>query len=339
MPLLLFKSEDFKLPVGTKAVNISASKKKAALRSVDRTLTKARKKGGDYAFFYDAPAEEDTAPLGKGALCRDVRQKISAFLVSEDFSGLDEEPVIYLVIEGKAPGDGAFYGYLSSKVERRGTLPDAEALVAKRKVLYSGGAAEKAPFARSARPSSYSSDGLFDESVCEEPPHQYMPCPGSAAFAMDLTEAEETAVPNASSRPSFNIISSAAARTEKTDSLEDMLKKLDESFRDSLLRIIDSKGMTDAECYKKANLDRRHFAKIRNNPDYHPGKNTVLALAVALELTLPEAEKFLAKAGYAFTNSSKSDIIVQYFILSGIYDIYEINDRLFEYDQDLLGAS
>lgn len=121
-------------------------------------------------------------------------------------------------------------------------------------------------------------------------------------------------------------------------SLEDIVSHLDEPFADMLLRIIDSKGKTDAEVYKKANIDRRLFSKIRSVKGYTPKKKTILALAVALELTLDETEELLSRAGYAFSRASKFDVIVAYFIVHGKYNLYDINEVLFIYDQPLLGA-
>lgn len=133
-------------------------------------------------------------------------------------------------------------------------------------------------------------------------------------------------------------VSLAPAAGAPMPKLEDYLSQIDEGFREMLLRKIDERHMTDAECYKKANIDRKLFNKIKNQPGYRPGKPTVLALAISLELPMNEIQEMLMKAGFSLSHSSKFDLIIEYFILQGNYDIYEINEALFSFDQKLLGS-
>ena len=120
--------------------------------------------------------------------------------------------------------------------------------------------------------------------------------------------------------------------------LDELLRKTDKGFSETLLDLIDAKGMTDSQCYKRANVDRKLFSKIRSNPEYKPSKPTAFAFAIALGLDLKETEDLLRRAGYAITHSSKFDVIVEYFIVNRMYDVIKINEILFEHDMPLLGS-
>lgn len=126
-----------------------------------------------------------------------------------------------------------------------------------------------------------------------------------------------------------------AASKASTD-LDQLLLEPDEGFSEALLKLIDKTGKKDSEIYKRANVDRKLFSKIRNNPDYRPSKVTAVAFAIALELNLEETQRLIGRAGYTLSHSSKFDIIIEYFILQKNYDVFEIDTVLFHYDQPLI---
>ena len=135
--------------------------------------------------------------------------------------------------------------------------------------------------------------------------------------------------------PSFAAKPSSSPKAAKK-SLEDAVKNLGESFQQRLLRMIDERGMTDPEVYNRANVDRKVFSKIRCSEDYIPKKRTILALAIAMQLNLDDAKDLLASAGYALTTGSLADVIAAFCFDNGIYNIYEVNMLLFQYDQPQL---
>ena len=138
--------------------------------------------------------------------------------------------------------------------------------------------------------------------------------------------------------PCYSAAMGAITPEPITKNLDDLLAKTDAGFSETLLKLIDKTGKKDSDIYKKANVDRKLFSKIRNNPAYKPSKMTAIAFALALELDLEETQNFIGRAGYTLSHSSKFDIIIEYFIRQKNYDVFEIDTVLFRYDQPLIGG-
>lgn len=160
---------------------------------------------------------------------------------------------------------------------------------------------------------------------------------GAMPAAIGGKESAMAMVPKASAMPAAMSMAMGAAASKTNRSLEDIMAHVGETWQESLFRLIDEKGFTDTEVYKRANVDRKLFSKIRSNSAYQPKKITAVAFALALCLSLDETKDLLGRAGYALSPGSRFDLIIQYFIENEVYDTYTINLALFEHDQPLLG--
>ena len=179
----------------------------------------------------------------------------------------------------------------------------------------------------SSEASSSEEEGLSEEK------EESRPWPFPALSAPRVPERDSAPVPDGHHRLESPGRASSYRLKNRRRTLDGLADQLGESFQKMLFRLIDEKGMTDVEVYKRANVDKRLFSKIRSNSKYQPRKSTALALAIALRLNLDETKDLLSRAGYALSPSSLSDLIVSFFIENEIWDVITIDIALFEHDE------
>lgn len=254
--------------------------------------------------------------LGKGDVRRGAVRDVTNALLESGFSeGID----FYLLLPEGYGSWETLEGYEA-----------LEGLISDNTHFFGGGAYPKAAFGSIAPSAPKSLEAETSDGDIDGAPNSV-----SAFFVPE--NAAPSAPPKKRLRPAGSA-KGGALQKSCAPSIGEALEELDESFSEMLLRKITESGMTDPECYKRANVDRKHFSKIRSNKNYRPSKQTAVAFAIALRLDLDETRVLLEKAGFALSGSVVFDVIIRYFIEKGQYDIHEINRVLYAYDQSLLGA-
>ena len=158
---------------------------------------------------------------------------------------------------------------------------------------------------------------------------------GDSAIVAEEETAARTAF-SAPERQSAVLADGMTCGSGATGDLKTWLEQVDEPFSTTLLALIGRKGLSDTDVYKRAHMSRQLFSRIRGDAAYRPAKKTVLALSIAMQLSLEEMRDLLERAGFALSRSSKRDVIVEYFVTNGIYDLFAINEALYEFDQPLI---
>lgn len=297
------------------------------LRSCYRNSLKlaAEKKAGSLAFplisggVYGYP---------KADAIRVAEEEITNFLAE---TGSDMQIYLVLFDRNAAKLGRSFYSELQEFIDDNYAEAEGRKYARANRFFEKLKAARADTLPESSSDEAVETEAVTESRVCERPKKKTV-CENKMAYSTELTPdslTEEMPQP---------CLAAGSAAAVKPKEKKDGRFVVDEGFSVMLLRKIDERGMTDAECYKKANVDKRLFSKIRSNPDYRPGKTTVLAFAIALKLDLEETKELLMKAGYALSRSFLLDVIVEYCIGRQIYNIFDVNELLFKYDQPQLGS-
>ena len=260
---------------------------------------------------------------------KDKALRIATNAIKDFLQESETDMQVFLVVYDKASFEisRTLYEDIRSYIDEREVRPPAASRMPE------DGAANM-PFGAPAPDDFPGSTGKHGYTAKENPPHDEISHPQAKSFPRTKPLSDRQT--NASSEAVCEQASMSLLDALRDRSLADLLDRKSETFSEMLLRLIDEKGMTDVEVYKRANIDRKLFSKIRKK-DYVPKKATVFALIIGLRLNMDEARDLLSRAGFAFSESLRFDIIIEYFIEHNRYDIYEINETLFAFDEPLLG--
>ena len=260
---------------------------------------------------------------------KDKALNIATNAIKDFLQASETDMQVFLVVYDKASFEisRTLYEDIRSYIDEREVRPPAASRMPE-------DVSVNMPFGAPAPDDFPGSTGKHDYTAKENPPHDEISHPQAKSFprTKPLSDRQKDFPPEAvCEQASMSLLDALRDR-----SLADLLDRKSETFSEMLLRLIDEKGMTDVEVYKRANIDRKLFSKIRKK-DYVPKKATVFALIIGLRLNMDEARDLLSRAGFAFSESLRFDIIIEYFIEHERYDIYEINETLFAFDEALLG--
>ncbi len=271
---------------------------------------------------------------------KDKALRIATNAIKDFLQESETDMLVFLVVYDKASFEisRTLYEDIRSYIDEREVRPPAASRMPEDvsvNMPFGAPAPDAFPVDAAPAPDDFpGSTGKHDYTAKENPPHDEISHPQAKSFPRTKPLSDRQT--NSSSEAVCKQASMSLLDALRDRSLADLLDRKSETFSEMLLRLIDEKGMTDVEVYKRANIDRKLFSKIRKK-DYVPKKATVFALIIGLRLNMDEARDLLSRAGFAFSESLRFDIIIEYFIEHNRYDIYEINETLFAFDEALLG--